>query len=60
MLLAASGLWVLLFLFGRVNGGMLHEFVSISRSLVALGAQDALLVCLAGLGIAIPASLARR
>jgi len=60
VLLAASGLWVLLFLFGRVNGGMLHEFVSISRSLVALGAQDALLVCLAGLGIAIPASLARR
>jgi len=60
VLVAASGLWVLLFLFGRVNGGMLHEFVSISRSLVALSAQDALLVCLAGLGIAIPASLARR
>jgi hypothetical protein len=51
VLLAAAGAWVLLLLLGGTGGSLVAEFASITRSLAALPALDALLTMVAGLAL---------
>ena len=61
VLLAASGLWLLLLLFGGSQSGtMLGEFTSITRSLAGLPARNAFLLAVGGLLLVAPGALTWR
>lgn len=61
VLLAASGLWLLLLLSGGSQSGtMLGEFTSIARSLAALPARNAFLLAVSGLLLVAPGILQGR